>query len=176
MKHTLIRATNTLGELFALYFTILALASVLYGAFEGSSPMDSLWWAVVTSTTTGYGDMYPATVGGRIVASALMLSTLLFVLPLIIARIIGALVENQHEFSDQEQRELLETSAAILAAVKARPWVIANSEGDAFRGWDSLGPCWVERAEDAVQFYDRASAERVFAEDEDAWRVLQVGA
>ncbi|MFC6238579.1 potassium channel family protein [Longivirga aurantiaca] len=34
---------------------------------------DALWWAAVTVTTVGYGDTYPVTVVGRLVAFALML-------------------------------------------------------------------------------------------------------
>lgn len=33
----------------------------------------AMWWCMVTMTTTGYGDMYPVTVGGRIVAAFTML-------------------------------------------------------------------------------------------------------
>jgi voltage-gated potassium channel len=34
---------------------------------------DSLWWAIVTVTTVGYGDRFPVTEGGRVVAVVLML-------------------------------------------------------------------------------------------------------
>jgi voltage-gated potassium channel len=34
----------------------------------------AMWWAIVTLTTTGYGDVTPQTVGGRMVAGAVMIS------------------------------------------------------------------------------------------------------
>ena len=37
---------------------------------------EALWWAVCTITTVGYGDLYPETVEGRLVAVALMIGGL----------------------------------------------------------------------------------------------------
>jgi voltage-gated potassium channel len=34
---------------------------------------DALWWAMTTITTVGYGDRFPVTNAGRIIASAMML-------------------------------------------------------------------------------------------------------
>lgn len=70
----------------SLYRVLIAAAGTLFfGAwlvllFEDSakgsnihSYGDALWWAVVTVTTVGYGDRYPVTAGGRVVATVLML-------------------------------------------------------------------------------------------------------
>ena len=112
----LIRATNSIRELLLLYAAILGVCAAAYGVLEHKSFGDALWWAVVTATTTGYGDMFPVTPGGRVVAVVLMHLTLLFILPLLIGRVIGTMIEDQHRFTDEEQRQLL----ADIAFIKAR--------------------------------------------------------
>ena len=43
------------------------------------TPMDAIWWGLVTMTTIGYGDRYPVTTEGRILAACLILFGIAFV-------------------------------------------------------------------------------------------------
>lgn len=59
---------------------------------------NSIWWAVVTITTVGYGDVVPITIVGRIYAGFLMLGSLL-----IVAAITGLVVSWFGEMVNQAQ-------------------------------------------------------------------------
>lgn len=60
---------------YVLFFTVstVLLGAVAIGHFEKMDLNDAIWWAFVTATTVGYGDISPASPGGRIVAVVLML-------------------------------------------------------------------------------------------------------
>ena len=90
--------------LFSLAF--LFIESGLYAIFEKKNFFDSLWWALITATTVGYGDSYPNTTGGRFVAVTLVLGMILFLIPMITASIASKLIVNRDAFTHEEQEEM----------------------------------------------------------------------
>ena len=60
------------------------------------SIVDAAWWTLVTITTVGYGDIYPTSVGGRIVGVFLMLFGIGF-LGMLTATLASTFVENRRQ-------------------------------------------------------------------------------
>lgn len=80
------RINELMLSLVLVIFLIIIASSVIYFA-EHTHPENkakftsipaSIWWAVVTLTTTGYGDMYPMTYIGKAMAIVIMLTGVAF--------------------------------------------------------------------------------------------------
>ncbi len=116
----MLKYLDTVRELLIVYVVMLLAAAGSYAFFEGKTYLDGIWWACVTATTVGYGDMYPATLGGRITAVALMHVTLLLILPLLIGNICSRCIKDANEFSHTEQEELKATLARLEAKLDGK--------------------------------------------------------
>ncbi len=64
-----------------IWFTFATIFSgaIAIAYFEDMEIGDALWWSFVTTTTVGYGDIAPASLGGRLVAIFLMLIRIGFI-------------------------------------------------------------------------------------------------
>jgi voltage-gated potassium channel len=91
------------------------------------SPEDALWWAVVTVTTVGYGDVTPVTGEGRMVALVLMCVGVV-VISIFTATLSSFFVEEEadKEYARLERRlgameQRLEEVLSELRRAKAEP-------------------------------------------------------
>jgi len=78
------RERQAMGAVALLFFSVLLTGGVVeYLVERGNDPDQfnsvgqTLWWAITTLTTTGYGDMVPKSALGRLVAGAMMISGLI---------------------------------------------------------------------------------------------------
>jgi voltage-gated potassium channel len=110
--------TYVLGSALLLtYVSALAVLDAEENAAESNihNIGDALWWAVVTVTTVGYGDYYPVTSIGRVVAVGLMVGGIA-VLGVVTASLASWLVQQVGVKAAQE----LEAADAPLRAEVAR--------------------------------------------------------
>ena len=108
------RVANHTGWLTTLYSTNLCLVALVFAIVEDRHYPDALWWGIVTSTTTGYGDIFPTSLVGRLAGGELMLTNILLV-AMIVSRVMHAVTEDLDKFSHDEQERIKQHLAAIDA-------------------------------------------------------------
>ncbi|WP_324276688.1 potassium channel family protein [Blastococcus brunescens] len=79
---------------------------------------DALWWAFATVTTVGYGDRYPITTEGRVIAAGLMLAGIAL-LGVVTATFASWLVERVQEVGEDNQTATRRDVQALVQEVAA---------------------------------------------------------
>ncbi|XP_060926193.1 potassium voltage-gated channel subfamily A member 10 [Limanda limanda] len=131
LGQTLKASMRELGLLiFFLFIGVILFSSAIYFA-EVDEPHtqfvsipDGFWWAVVTMTTVGYGDMCPITIGGKMVGTLCAISGVLT-----IALPVPVIVSNfnyfYHRETEQEEKQMID--AATEAAQKMSPFKFGST-------------------------------------------------
>ncbi|MGZ7188195.1 MAG: ion transporter [Halobacteriota archaeon] len=126
------------GELMAVLFVgviVIILSGSLMYLVEADNPThkfdsipETMWWAVVTLTTVGYGDMVPVSTVGKALASILAVLGVAFVaLP---AGIMGAgFVEEFQKRRERKQPMTQEPSHSMSVADEVRKFALLRDDG-----------------------------------------------
>lgn len=103
---------------------------------------DALWWAATTMTTVGYGDLFPVTGTGRLVAVGLMVSGIAL-LGTVTASVASWLIESVVEESTEASEAAGDADAAeVLAEIRAlrSELALARAEAPGPTGGGATGP------------------------------------
>ena len=84
-----------------------------------------MWWTITTISTVGYGDRYPVTVEGRLVAVSLMVAGIAL-LGVVTASLASWFVENLRRSEAAVERELDEVTADVNRAEAQLAVVLAE--------------------------------------------------
>jgi len=144
-----------------LVAAVLISASAMYVA-EGSVQPDhmgsipaAMWWAIATVTTVGYGDVYPVTVPGKMIASLTMLTGIIM-----IALPVGIVAT---AFVDVIKRRDFVITWGMVARVPLFADLDASGIGEIHRALSAHtaapGEIIVRRGEEAKSMYFLASGE-----------------
>lgn len=100
---------------------------------------EALWWALTTITTVGYGDLYPVTSTGRVVAAILMISGIALV-GVVTATLASWLVQKVSEVAEDEAaatRDQVEALTQQISDLRAE-LAAQHHDADGYRARDSV--------------------------------------
>jgi voltage-gated potassium channel len=108
------------GLVTALVVVVSGAAQSLVDSGAFPSVWDGIWWSIATVTTVGYGDVYPKSVAGRIIAIGVMVVGIGF-LSVLTATIASRFVKTDSGPDMKELADRLARIEAELARIRREP-------------------------------------------------------
>jgi hypothetical protein len=158
--------------LFFLAMGVLLFATAVYycehnraGEWDDDSPKfesipHGFWWAIVTMTTLGYGDLYPVTPPGMLVGSACSITGVIMIaLPMVV---IGQNFADHYsqmrlETQEQEDRARRETEEKEKQQSEAQERPLSLAAADSTMGVDAEAPAGTAAPFEAVSPAEKAT-------------------
>ena len=118
-----VAARRVWGPSLASVAIITAYISIGLGAFyplveEGASTADGVWWALVTVTTVGYGDVVPSSGPGRLLGSILIIAGI-GLIAVLTAGLAARLLQTEEEAIEVDVEAVRTELDAILGRLEA---------------------------------------------------------
>ena len=107
MTSSLITCANRTGRAVLLFGAVLSLLGLLVAVLEGWPLGDGLWWAAVTASTVGYGDLSPVTLAGRLLAALVVIPVGLVGIGVIVGRVAATVIETRDAWKHEEQEQVM---------------------------------------------------------------------
>jgi voltage-gated potassium channel len=119
---TMLHIANHTPSAVTVYLAAVLAAATAISVLEDWAFGDAVWWAFVTTTTTGYGDLSPVTATGRVIAVVTMFVGIVGI-GVIVGRIAAVVIRTQDDFTHEEQVEIANESdeqLQLLRQIQAR--------------------------------------------------------
>ena len=121
LGYTLKRSVNELSLLFlSLMVAVIIFGSCMFyvesrsgaGGYQFKHMYEAFWWATITITTVGYGDIAPRTLGGKIIGVGCSISGVIIIalpIPIIVSKF-SEFYESNKKITEEKRRERKRTT------------------------------------------------------------------
>lgn len=101
-----LNVANNIKYTAVAYVLSVIIGATLFSYVEDKSWFNSVYWAITTALTVGYGEIVPATVAGKLIFIFFGHLWIVMLIPCVIANIIVRVLRNQNEFTHDEQEAI----------------------------------------------------------------------